>query len=359
MGEFKGRAVPAVGEDKGMRYTAFAVALIALILAVLPTKKTVTDSGYWRIETINGVSWLTSPTGEREFLTSVQNVNPRQQSLNSSGPHYQSKHKENWDEKTAAQIKSYGFKAVGAWSHHTIHQHMPYAKDLNVLKWSLLPIESQGWEAEVESVITYQVRPNDKNLIGYYTDNEIDWYEEEANAPKYFGVVNRLLKKHDPNHLNLGVRFNKLPPKSVLVASMGLVDAHSVNCYSTDIADSIRFSRFVYENSGAKVIVSEFSFFSPDNLSGNKNAMWPYGGHVASRKERADYFSKLVEAMAGTPYVLGCDWFQWNDEPPHGRYDGEDLNCGIVSIHDEPYPEMVDAVRNLSHRVNQIHRESN
>ena len=35
------------------------------------------------------------------------------------------------------------------------------------------------------------------------------------------------------------------------------------------------------------------------------------------------------------PYVVGADWFQYYDEPPHGRkLDGEDYNFGLVDIHD-------------------------
>jgi hypothetical protein len=38
-----------------------------------------------------------------------------------------------------------------------------------------------------------------------------------------------------------------------------------------------------------------------------------------------------------TPYVIGADWFQYYDEPTHGRYDGENFNFGLVDIHDRPY----------------------
>ena len=44
------------------------------------------------------------------------------------------------------------------------------------------------------------------------------------------------------------------------------------------------------------------------------------------------------------PYVVGADWFQYYDEPPHGRkLDGEDYNFGLVDIHDTPYKHVTDA----------------
>lgn len=36
------------------------------------------------------------------------------------------------------------------------------------------------------------------------------------------------------------------------------------------------------------------------------------------------------------PAVVGMDWFQYFDEPTHGRDDGENFNFGLVDIHDQP-----------------------
>jgi hypothetical protein len=44
-----------------------------------------------------------------------------------------------------------------------------------------------------------------------------------------------------------------------------------------------------------------------------------------------------VESLVKIPYVIGADWFQFHDEPTHGRYDGENFNFGLVDIHDRPY----------------------
>ncbi|GAG37117.1 unnamed protein product, partial [marine sediment metagenome] len=54
----------------------------------------------------------------------------------------------------------------------------------------------------------------------------------------------------------------------------------------------------------------------------------------------------------------GADWFQWNDEPPSGRGDGEDVNFGIVDIHDEPYEHMVEAIRETTPQLNYLHAKS-
>jgi len=48
------------------------------------------------------------------------------------------------------------------------------------------------------------------------------------------------------------------------------------------------------------------------------------------------------------PNFVGCHWFQYNDQPLTGRwFDGENYNIGFVTVTDTPYPEMVEAAREI------------
>jgi len=50
-----------------------------------------------------------------------------------------------------------------------------------------------------------------------------------------------------------------------------------------------------------------------------------------------------LRTLLRLPYVVGADWFQYYDEPPFGRHDGENYNFGLVDIHDRPYRELTAA----------------
>src|SRR4051812_19832833 len=111
-----------MGEAKSMmKWLASAIAVIAIIFAVLPTTKptNIGTNGYWRIEKNNDVWWFLNPSGEREFLNSVQTVRPQQLSRVPDGPHFRSKDYNGdidiWAKTTAARVNSYGFKSLGAW----------------------------------------------------------------------------------------------------------------------------------------------------------------------------------------------------------------------------------------------------
>ena len=152
-----------------------AIAISAIIFAVLPTKKStvIGTDGYWRIENDNGVWWFLSPNGNREFLNSVQSVQPKQYSKDTSQPSFVSADYSGdidaWAKTTADRVKSYGFKSVGAWSNSALSPYIPYSRDLNLSKCTNLSIDQDGWENDIEKAVIKQVSPlkQDVNLIGY------------------------------------------------------------------------------------------------------------------------------------------------------------------------------------------------
>src|SRR5438046_4223638 len=73
-----------------------------------------------------------------------------------------------------------------------------------------------------------------------------------------------------------------------------------------------------------------------ETRSGNQNNRGVYPV-AATQKERAAGFRTTLTGLLHTPYVVGADWFQYYDQPTHGRYDGENFNFGLVDIHDRPY----------------------
>ncbi len=98
----------------------------------------------------------------------------------------------------------------------------------------------------------------------------------------------------------------------------------------------------LHKLTGKPILVSEFYASARDNRSGNKNShgVFPL---VATQRDRAATARRTLEEVARLPYVLGADWFQYTDEPTHGRDDGENYNFGLVDIDDRPYEELTAA----------------
>ena len=337
--------------------------------------------GYWRLgRDAAGVWWFVSPEGRAEFLNGVTTVQPTLLGRDPAGPHYVSRDWQNdprttsakdaWAKATLARVNEFGFKGLGAWCDPVFHRHdVPVTRDLNVSTYLVgdeRDVFSAKWERRVEQIIRDQVTPlrESRGLVGYYTDNELDWGsgDDEATyrkARRYFEVTTRLVRKYDPNHLVLGVRFRGDAPKAVVRASAGLTDAQSVNYYPHDAKlDRELFETLHRLSGGQPVIVSEYSFHALDGRSGNRNR-FGFPAQVADQRARAEGYRNMTSRLARLPYVVGADWFQWMDEPPSGRVrDGEDVNFGVVDVTDREYELLVDAVRETTPKLNGFHGRS-
>jgi hypothetical protein len=170
-------------------------------------------------------------------------------------------------------------------------------------------------------------------------------------------MVRDAVRRHDRTHLILGDRYAQYYDLPVVRASAPYVDAISTN-YGAEWLDG-GMSRFFLDTLHAvtrkPVVITEFYMTARENRSGNRNSS---GGFpiVQTQAERADAFRAHVAGMADRPYVIGAHWFQFYDEPPLGRGDGEDYNMGLVDVHGQPYELLTAASAAVRPEVR--HREA-
>jgi hypothetical protein len=174
------------------------------------------QSGFWRLaQNEQGVWWFFSPDNRLEFLTTVTSVRPTQKSRDKEGLHYISRNwngdtngkkgdLDEWAGRTIRQVQETGFKGIGAWSHPVLHKYdVPVSKDLNLWKWAgeNRLFYDPSWLERVEKAVKKQVVPlkNNRNLVGYYTDNELDWKRGFGIVDKYFNG----LAPDNPNRLEV------------------------------------------------------------------------------------------------------------------------------------------------------------
>jgi hypothetical protein len=172
--------------------------------------------GFWRIgKDEAGVLWFVSPDSQREFLNTVTTVQPYQRGRAADGPHYISLDWNGssmtdgdlatWATATLARVRDAGFKGFGAWSNPVFHQYdAPITRDLNV--WAWMKPESRrfyspGWSPTAEIAIKTQVEPlkDNRGLVGYFIDNELDWGDGGNGPCVYFDN----LPAEDPNRLEV------------------------------------------------------------------------------------------------------------------------------------------------------------
>jgi hypothetical protein len=176
-------------------------------------------------------------------------------------------------------------------------------------------------------------------------------------ADRYFSVTTRALRTVDPNHLILGVRFAGETPWEVVEACGKYCDVVSVNQYQkSGHIDKTLLDDF-YVKSGKPILLSEYSFSALQNQSGDPDT---HGADVtvSTQKERAQLIDSFVKEALSLPYLVGLHWFEWADESPRGRFDGEDQNYGLVDLKDAPYALVTQEHAKLNGLASGLHAQS-
>ncbi len=176
-------------------------------------------------------------------------------------------------------------------------------------------------------------------------------------AERYYQLVHDIIRKYDARALVLGDRYQSFYYPEVARACARHVDAMSSNLNASwsDGTWARFYLNTLHELGQKPIFISEFYMSATDNRTGNQNSQGVFPV-VANQAQRAQAAARTLELLARTPFVVGADWFQYFDEPVHGRADGENYNFGLVDIHDQPYTEVVAAMQAVD--VNKIKAET-
>ncbi|MEO8662774.1 MAG: hypothetical protein ABI693_30210 [Bryobacteraceae bacterium] len=298
-----------------------------------------------------------------------------------------------WMDLAVRRMDSWGLNTIGNWSDPKLWNahRKPYV--VNLSGWGMesgymgMPdVFSAEFPNVVDKAAADQCNPrkNDPNLLGYFIANEPPWpgreslvvdiilerppsaIQREAKAflsagdtperrkqfvyhafDRYLTVINAAIRRHDPNHLNLGLRFGgEVPPPQMLEASKAF-DVYSMNVYSTSINPKVMEE--IYRVTGRPIIVGEFHFGAPGR------GLAAGLVQVRDQAERGVAYRYYVEQAAAFPAFIGSSWFQWVDQPSTGRDDGENYNIGLLDITDRPYTELIDAMKTTHRRLQAVH----
>jgi hypothetical protein len=380
--------------------------------------------------------WFVAPNGKPFFSLGICEFNhgADKEKYDAARPlyaglrHYDSI--EEWSDANLSRLKSWGFTTLGGWS------DFKTLKEVREHDLWMTPVISLGarsgspwfdmWDSKVVRRIDELAKETivplgrDRRIIGYYSDNEIGWWnailwkmameqpatsgqrqrlvrivrDKYANdwnallkdfepqnakswdelerggmlwlrpggsgiramreflsvvAERYYALMRDAIRKQDPAALYLGDRYQSFYYPELATAGRQHLDVISTNL-NASWNDGTFLSSFLdtlHALSDKPIIVSEFYMAAAENSSGNKNSV---GGFptVATQRERQESLTNTLRSLARLPYVVGADWFQYYDEPTHGRQkDGEDYNFGLVDIHDRPYTEVTSTFASL------------
>lgn len=297
-----------------------------------------------------------------------------------------------WKTAQIRRLKAWGFNTVANWSDPALFEvpGLPFVTNVRVGRsrrvWQGFPdVYSDEFRQAAEQDARAQCSKfrEEPHLIGYFIGNEPRWpyrnlidlilrdpepsetqafarrfLKEKGDTPaarealmetlarEYFRIVCQAIKKADPNHLTLGIRWAGNAPDPVLRAN-DVFDVFSINIYRFEPPPEV-IERAV-TLTGRPVLIGEFHFGAAERGYAPSLVM------VRDQTERGVAYQYYVERAAAHPAIIGTHYFQMIDQPVSGRFDGENYNLGFVNQQDLPYPEMVSFARRTHQRIYRIH----
>lgn len=303
---------------------------------------------------------------------------------------------QNWINTAVKRMHHWGLNTIANWSSREIiaSDRVPFVLTLPGLKlhegiMGLPDVYDPQYAEDIDQSIGEMAARYKDNpwLLGYFVGNEQPWPGQEnllcdrilalddkapvkqalqayidknSDTPRnrelfvletfdrFLELVNTTLKKHDPNHLNLGMRFGGHTTDELLAITGKHFDVFSFNCY--EMQPSVSFMKRIDEQTGLPIIVGEYHFGVPDR------GMAAGIVQVADYEERGKAYRFYNEQGYSHPSLIGAHWFQWIDQANTGRMDGENYNIGLLDVTDRPYPEMLKAMQETHKRLLDIHK---
>ncbi|MCK5603490.1 beta-galactosidase [Candidatus Pacearchaeota archaeon] len=180
----------------------------------------------------------------------------------------------------------------------------------------------------------------------------------EFVAQKFFSVSTKIVRQIAPGKLILGVRFAKKPPEAVIKQCGIYCDVISFNDYQiSPEPDGDMLTEYFIHGQKKPLMVTEYSWRAEENQSGNPNTRGA-GTVVKTQAERTDAYRRYVSGMISHPMIVGAHWFEFADQSPQGRFDGENSNYGIIDIYHKPYKQLLEAMKETNSNAVKIHSGS-
>lgn len=173
---------------------------------------------------------------------------------------------------------------------------------------------------------------------------DAEWFYQQL-VERYFRLSREAVKSIFPNHLYLGSRVHGDTNEVVLRGAEKYADVISYNLYRRNLGDFTSRAKGLTK----PLMATEFHFGALDRGVFHTGLQ-----AVSSQKERAQHYYEYVKSALLNPLFVGTHWFQYRAQAITGRGDGENYQIGLVDVTDTPYPETIEAVRQIGYQMYQL-----
>ena len=299
------------------------------------------------------------------------------------------------NELVIKRMNHWGLNTIANWSNAAVYSQnrIAYTLQLRGLAMDgslmgLADVYAPDFATHIDSSMQSYLPENSDNpwVVGYFVGNEPSWLGQEArlcdlilagedrpiktelvkfllngNTPErkkefihhtfriFLQTVRTTMKRYDPNHLNLGIRFGNLNEldETLMEICREAFDILSFNCY--DLRPGQEMMDRALRLTDRPMIIGEYHFGTVDR--GLAQSLW----QVESQQQRGVAYRYYTEQAYAHPGLVGTAYFQWCDQDLMGRGDGENYNCGYIDATDRPYKYQAEATMETAKRLYAVH----
>lgn len=158
---------------------------------------------------------------------------------------------------------------------------------------------------------------------------------------KYAQVPQDALHRVDPDHMNLGLRYSKISKNEI--AGSEFFQVLSFNCYYPSAEESLNIASTAID---MPCMVGEWHVGGADKglLSCGLLA-------AATQDERGAACEYYMQGAMHHENCVGIHYFEMNDQPLLGRFDGECMQHGVIDICNRSYDDLTAHFEATNHKM--------
>lgn len=207
-------------------------------------------------------------------------------------------------------------------------------------KYETISALNAAWEQEYASfdgLLAPRERLNDFSLAAKEDFDRM----HALLLEKYAQVPGDALRRVDPDHLNLGMRFPSISPREM--AGCEYYGVLSFNRYAPNATEALEMAAAICD---MPMLIGEW------HIGGGDKGLLSHGLLSSpTQEERGKACAYYIEGAIHDPNCVGLHYFEMNDQPLLGRFDGECMEHGIIDICNRPYDELTAHFQSVAGRM--------
>ena len=211
------------------------------------------------------------------------------------------------------------------------------------IKYSNIKTLNKAWNQNFNSFDSLYIPFSEGNTFS--PQAEMDFKQmRELLLEKYNSVPAAALKKVDPHHLNLGMRLTHIAPEEL--AGTDSIDVISFNRYRRSAVDCFEI---IGSTVNKPAVIGEW------HVGGGDKGLFSWGLLGSPNQNiRGKACSYYLENAVAMPCCVGLHYFEYNDQPLLGRFDGECMQHGMIDICNRAYEDFVVWMRGSAEKLYDI-----